>query len=189
VSAQASRYDLEVEANSADAYGLVFDWTTSATETMRAFLRAGGQFTAFNDNPVTGVPGEEVTTWLAGAGLTRTVRLTELFLDATHSVGPNSSGFVIQRDQLRFRVTHLFTPRFSLFGGVRGTRDDGLESETLFRPRNYATGDVGVEWRVWQQLSLILSVDYTWQDFEGPLPASTSGGGTLSFVYEPRRHD
>lgn len=190
VSALASRYDLEIEANSADAYGLQVDWTTSATETMRTFLRAGAQLTTFKDNPVTGAAGEEITTWLAGAGLTRTVRLTELFLDATHSVGPNSSGFVIQRDQLRFRTTHLFTPRFSLFGGVRGTRDDSLGNETRFRTRIYATADVGVEWRVWQQLSLVLSVDYTWQDFEDdPLSASTSGGGTLRFVYEPRRRD
>jgi hypothetical protein len=192
LSAIGSRYDLEVETNSADAYGLQVDWSTNVTETTRSFLRAGAQYTQFNDNPLTGAEGEKVTTWLAGAGMTRTLRLTELFLDATHSVGPNSSGFVIQRNQLRFRATHLFTPRFSLFGGVRGTYDEGVRSSTLFpfRPRTYATGDVGFEWRIWQQLSLIMSVDYTWQDFDDdPLSASSSAGGNLRFVYEPRRRE
>ena len=189
--ALAARYDLEIESNSADAYGLEVEWSTSATETLRAFVRGGVQHTIFEDNTLTGVPGEEVTTYLAGAGVTRSVKLTELFLDATHSVGPTSSGFVVQRDLLRFRLTHLFSPRFSLFTGLRGTRDEALEGfETLFRTRHYATVDLGFEWRMLQQLSVVLGVDYTWQEFDiDGESGSESGGGTLSFVYQPRRRD
>jgi hypothetical protein len=157
---------------------------------MEAFLRAGAQQTIFEDNELTGEAGEEVTTWLAGAGVRRSVKLSELFLDATHSVGPTASGFVVQRDQVRFRWTHLFTPRLSMFTGVRGTRDDAVASNTAFRTRNYATGDFGVEWRILQQLSLVISADYTWQDFDAEnIDDSDSAGGLVSFVYEPRRRD
>lgn len=190
VRALAARYDIEIEGNSADAYGLEVEWSTSATETIRAFVRGGAQQTNFEDNQLTGTPGEEVTTWLAGAGMQRSVRLTELFLDATHSVGPNSSGLVMQRDQLRFRLTHLFTPRFSIFTGVRGIRDDAVASSSTRPTRNYATGDLGLEWRVLQQLSVVTSINYTWQEFDAEgLPASESGGAMVSFVYEPRRRD
>jgi hypothetical protein len=190
LTALGARYDVEIEGNSADAYGLQLEWTTSASETMEAFLRAGAQQTNFEDNALTGEAGEEVTSWLAGAGIRRTVKLTELFLDATHSVGPTASGFVVQRDRLRFRWTHLFTPRFSMFTGVRGTRDQAVASNTAFRDRNYATADLGMEWRILQQLSLVAAVDYTWQEFDSEaFPGSESGGATLSFVYEPRRRD
>jgi hypothetical protein len=190
VRALGSSYDVDTEGNSADAYGLEFEWSMSTSETMRAFVRGGAQRTIFEDDPLTGVAGEEATTWLAGAGVSRSVRLTELFLDGTHSVGPTASGLVMQRDQVRFRLKHLFSPRLSLFTGLRATRDDAIESASLFRTRNYATTDLGFEWRMWQQLSMTLAVDYTWQEFDGDgLSGSTSGGGRLSFLYEPRRRD
>jgi hypothetical protein len=190
VNALAARYDVEIEGNSADAYGLEVQWSTSATETMEAFLRAGAQHTIFEDNDLTAEPGEEVTNWLAGAGIRRAAKLSELFLDATHSIGPTASGFVVQRDQVRFRWTHLFTPRLSMFMGVRGTRDEAVASETTFRDRQYATTDVGMEWRILQQLSLVATIDYTWQEFDvDELRDSESGGGRITFVYEPRRRD
>ena len=190
VRALAARYDIEIEGNSADAYGLEVEWSTNATETIRAFVRGGAQQTMFEDNQLTGTPGEDVATWLAGAGLQRSVKLTEFFLDATHSVSPNSSGLVMQRDQLRFRLTHLFTPRVSMFTGVRAIRDDPIASDSLRPTRNYATGDLGFEWRVLQQLSLVTSINYTWQEFDQDgSPGSESGSAMLSFVYEPRRRD
>ncbi len=153
-------------------------------------MRGGAQQTIFEDNQLTGTPGEEVTTWLAGAGLQRSVKLTELFLDAMHSVVPNSAGLVLQRDQLRFRLTHLFTPRVSMFTGVRATRDDPVASDSQRPTRNYATGDLGFEWRVLQQLSLVTSINYTWQEFEtDDTSGSESASAMLSFVYEPRRRD
>lgn len=190
VRALASRYDIDIEGNSADAYGLEVEWSTDATETVRAFVRGGAQQTIFEDNELTGTPGEEVTTWLAGAGLQRSVKLTELLLDAMHSVVPNSAGLVLQRDQLRFRLKHLFTPRVSMFTGVRATRDDPVASDSLRPTRTYATGDLGFEWRVLQQLSLVTSINYTWQEFESDdTSGSESASAMLSFVYEPRRRD
>jgi hypothetical protein len=77
-----------------------------------------------------------------------------------------------------------------MFTGVRGTRDQAVASNTAFRDRNYATADLGMEWRILQQLSLVAAVDYTWQEFDSEaFPGSESGGATLSFVYEPRRRD
>jgi hypothetical protein len=189
VRAHASRYDVEIETNSADAYGLEAEWSTQSTQAVQTYLRAGVQRTIFNEDPLTATPADEVTNYLAGAGVRRSAGLTDLFLDVTHSVGPTASGFVVQRDQLRLRLTRLISPRFSVFGGLRGIQDRAVESDALYRRRQYATGDIGVEWRVRQQLSIVATADYTWQEFEGDPVESTSGGGMLSFVFEPRRRE
>lgn len=185
----ASRYDVDIEANSADAFGLEAEWSTSSSEVMQAFVRAGAQQTRFDADPLTGAAGEDDTSYLAGGGVRWSVKLTEVFFDATHSVGPTGSGFVVERDQLRLRLTHLFSPRFSMFTGVRGIQDQAVESGALYRTRQYATGDLGFEWRVLQQLSVVAAVDYTWQEFEGDTKDATSSGAALSFIYEPRRRE
>jgi hypothetical protein len=77
-----------------------------------------------------------------------------------------------------------------MFSGVRGTHDDAVAEDTAFAARSYATADVGMEWRILQQLSLVASIDYTWQDFDTQASRdSESGGARISFVYEPRRRD
>lgn len=183
----ASRYDVELEANSADAYGLEAEWSTRSERLTQGYLRAGVQQTQFEADPLTGADGETDTGYLAGAGLRWNFQLTELFVDGTHSVGPTGSGFVVERDQLRLRMTRLFSPRFSMFTGVRGTQDRAVKSDALYPTRQYASGDLGLEWRVMQQLAIVAAVDYTWQQFEGITEDATSSGATLSFIYEPRR--
>jgi hypothetical protein len=148
---------------------------------------AGAQETRFDADPLTGAGGEKDTGYLAGGGVRWSVKLTELFFDATHSVGPTGSGFVVERDQLRLRLTHLFSPRFSMFTGLRGIQDRAVESDALYRTRQYATGDLGFEWRVLQQLSVVAAVDYTWQEFEGDTQDATSSGAANRG--EPRRRE
>lgn len=185
----ASRYDVDIEANSADALGLEAEWSTSSSEVMQAFVRVGAQQTRFDADPLTGAQEEDDTGFLGGGGVRWSVKLTEIFFDATHSVGPTGSGFVVERDQLRLRLTHLFSPRFSIFTGLRGIQDQAVESDALYRKRKYATSDLGFEWRVLRQLSVMASVDYTWQEFEGDTQDATSSGAALSFIYEPRRRE
>jgi len=185
--ARASRYEIESGEQRSDAYGLELELGTDTTQTLRTFLRIGAQNT-----DLTNVVNDDTrteTSWLAGGGLRWVAGLTDLFLDATRTVGPTSSGFIVERDQLRLRLDRAVTPRFSFFTGVRGVRDEAIDENTTFTGRRYATADLGVRWRMQQTLSLLASVDYTWQEFGEGGEDADSSGALLTFVYEPRRRD
>jgi len=182
---RGTRYELDTGQRSSDGYGVEFEWGSEATQTIRSFLRVGAQRT-----DVVRVLGDSVTetSWLAGAGLRWTAGLTQLFGDATRSVGPTSSGVIVERDQLRLRLDRAVTPRFSFFTGLRGVRDSAVDSASGFRDRKYATAEIGAQWRILQQLSLTAAVDYAWQEFRAQDDASSSGA-MITLVYEPRRRD
>ncbi len=191
--ARASRYEIEDTEQRSDAYGLELELGTDTTETLRTFVRIGAQNTdVTTELDSTGGVIEETTTetsWLAGGGLRWAGGLTELFLDATRSVGPTSAGVIVERDQLRVRLDRAVTPRFSFFTGLRGVRDEALDEESTFNGRRYATADLGVRWRMQQTLSLLASVDYTWQEFGEGGEDTDSSGALLTLIYEPRRRD
>ena len=184
--ARASRYEINEGDQRSDAYGLELELGSETTQTTRSFLRVGAQNTDFT-RP-NGDSANE-TSWLAGAGVRWTAGLTEVFADATRTVGPTSSGSVVERDQLRGRLNRAITPRFSLFTGLRGVRDEAVDAQSSFQGRRYAVAEVGMRWRLQQQLSIGVTVDYTWQEFEVDPTDATSSGALLTLIYEPRRRD
>jgi len=183
---RAARYEIDEGSQESNGYGAELEWGTETSQTIRSFVRVGAQ-----RSDIVGPLGDEITetSWLAGAGLRWTAGLTELFLDATRTVGPTSSGFIVERDQLRARLDRAISPRFSVFAGVRGIRDGAVDPDSTYQGRDYATGDIGLQWRVLQQLSVIATVDYTWQEFRDEVTDATSLGAMLTLLYEPRRRD
>lgn len=184
--ARASRYEIETGEQRSDAQGLELELGSDATQTLRTFLRVGAQRTDLT--LASGVESEE-TSWLAGAGLRWNAGLSEVFLDATRSVSPTSAGLVVERDQVRVRIDRAVSPRFGVFFGARGIRDEALDELSTFAGRKYATADLGLRWRMQQQLSLVASVDYTWQEFGAITEEADSSGALLTLIYEPRRRD
>lgn len=182
-----SSYDPEFGTNDTQGYGLQAEWSSAVSEASSVYVRAGAQRTEIDRPMMTGTASYAATSYVAGAGGRRAMKLTTLFIDATRSVGPTSSGFVVERDQLRFRLTRLFRPRVGAFVGVRGIRDRPIEKDAAYGTRRYATGDVGLEWRMLRQLSLVASYDYTWQEFADEPSDATSEAASLSLIYEPRR--
>jgi hypothetical protein len=72
--------------------------------------------------------------------------------------------------------------------GFRYQTDNALsEAAATFRDRDYATGSLGLEWRMTRDLSLVGQYDARWQEFEDD-PANSSGNAfLLSVVYQWRR--
>ncbi len=174
-------YDIET-LGSSTAYGAEVQWDTRNVSETRWFVRAGAQNTELPD-------GETEITWLAGAGLSFLLGRNEIFADIARSVGPSSAGVLITRDQLRVRLTHTFSPRLSLLAGLRGSHDDAVDSAIAFSERSYATGDVGMQWRIQEELALRFAYDYTWQEFSGVVSDvdAASSGATLTVLYQPQR--
>lgn len=181
-----SYYDPEDESTEASGQGLQVEWTRNTSETTEMYLRAGAQRTDFEDATPSG-SGSEVS-FVAGFGVRRDFRQTSLFIDATHDVGPTASGYIVNREQLRLRVTHAFSPRFSGFVGVRGIHDEAVESDAAFETRSYAIGELGLEWRMTRQFSVAANYDYSWQEFQNDPADARSQGGWLSFIYQRRRN-
>ena len=64
----------------------------------------------------------------------------------------------------------------------RGRRSD----DHAYRPRSYATGDIGLQWHWQEEFSLRVTYDYTWQEFDDSLTdAATSSGAMISVLYQP----
>ena len=109
-----------------------------------------------------------------------------LFADLVRGVGPSSAGIIITRDQLRLSWQRDFTPRLAFLLGVRGSHDESFVEDGLYRPRSYATGDVGLQWRWREEFSLGVTYEYTWQEFDDQLAdASTSTGARITVTYQP----
>jgi hypothetical protein len=180
VRARGAQFDIDTSGDST-SYGAELQWDTRSASEKRTFLRAGAQRVDFQD-------ADSATAWLAGAGISMPLGRNQLFFDLSRSVGPSSAGNVIARDQLRLRWTRDLTPRVSLLAGVRGTHDEDVDDDSLFQPRSYATGDIGLQWRWEEEFSLRVAYDYTWQEFDDTLldqEAATSSGAMVSVLYQP----
>jgi hypothetical protein len=174
----ASRYDTTFEA---DAYGAEAEWRSDYSETAHVYLRLGGQQTKSDRS------GESAeTSVIAGAGGRWDWPTTNLFADLTRSVGPNATGAIIERNELRLRLSRAIQPRFSILGGARVTRDVALDSET-FPDREYITGDVGFDWRLTRTWSVVGTYRYIWQEYSDEPSDASSNAINLGVVYEPGR--
>lgn len=178
VRARGARYDIDLQGDS-KSYGAEVQWDTRSVADTRSFVRLGAQKVEFDD-------GSSDTAWLAGAGVNLARGRNQLFADLMRSVGPSSAGIVITRDQLRLRWTRDLTPRLAFLTGLRGTHDEDFSGLTSYRPRSYATGEIGLLWRWQEEWSLRTTIDYTWQKFEDSvLDASDSSGAMISVLYQP----
>lgn len=187
---RGARFDFSDAQSDSTSYGLEVQWNRRTASEIETFLRGGAQKVDYQDN-------RSETAWLAGAGISMPVGRNTLFADLTRSVGPSSAGVVIARGQLRLSWTRDFTPRLALVVGARGTHDEDLSELTVFRPRSYATGDLGLRWRWREEFSLLATYDYTWQKFDEGLldhetgldisTASTSNGASISVLYQPQQ--
>ena len=176
VRALAFQYETTTKT---DAYGGELEWNTQYSPNSRAYVRIGAQQT----EPERGSSDTNIT---AGAGGQWASQRNTLFLDLTRSVGPVSAGTVVERHQLRLRINHDVSQRFALRAGARFSRDEQVEEGT-YPTREYATGELGFEWRWLRQWSLIGTYNYRWQEYEDEPSDRDASSFLLGIVYEPRR--
>jgi hypothetical protein len=148
------------------------------------YLRLGGQQTDLGEDS-----DVSETSVIAGAGGQWTWPTTTAFADFTHTVGPTSAGAVVERTQLRLRLDRAVRPRLSIFGGARAFRDEGVSEGSTYPTREYITGEVGVDWRITRQWSVLGVYNYIWQEYEDEPSDTSSNAISLGIVYEPGRRE
>lgn len=179
VRARASQYQTTFDT---DAYGGEVEWGRAVSENSRMYVRVGAQQT----KPERGGSDTNV---VAGLGGRWAGQRNALFLDLTRTVGPISAGTIVERHQLRLRIDHDISQRVSLLLGARLSRDEGVDGVTPYPRREYATADLGMQWRVLRSLALTAQYNYRWQEYADEPSDASANGFLIGVIYEPKRRD
>jgi hypothetical protein len=187
VTVLASQYSPDDNSEDTSTTGVFAEWRTAPSQVTNFYFRVGSN-RAERDGTGT-QPDVSSSSFNGGVGVAWNFQVTRIVLDALRSTVPSSAGEVVNRDELRFRVTRDFSPRVSGFVAARGIRTEGIDEASVsdVRDRKYYTGRTGLEWRVTRQYSLEGAYEYKWQEFQDEPNSATSNGVTLSLVYQPRR--
>ncbi len=177
--ALASRYETTFDT---DAYGGEVEWGRDFSENSRMYVRLGGQQTRPER-------GRSDTNFIAGVGGRWMGQRNSLFLDLTRTVGPISAGTIVERHQLRLRIDHDVSPRLALLLGARASRDEEIEGGGTYPTREYATAELGLEWRMLRTLALTARYNYRWQEYADEPSDASANGFLIGVVYEPKRLD
>jgi hypothetical protein len=166
--------------------GLMGEWRMRPSEVMSYYVRLGGNH---SERDATATSAKVSTaSFNGGVGVAWTYQVTSFVIDALRSTSPSSQGSVVNRDELRLRLTRAFSPKVSAFAAARGIRTSGVDTDIDdVRERKYYTGTTGLEWRLTRQVALEAAYEYKWQKYEGDLNEASSNDVRLSVIYQPRR--
>ena len=114
---------------------------------------------------------------------------SELFVDLQRVVDANSSGFVVERDDLRAFYNHRFSVRLLGYVGGYLIRDESVTASGSYVPRRYYTALAGLEWRVLRALAVRGEVGHSSQEYVGESETADGNSARVSVVYRPRRAD
>jgi hypothetical protein len=189
VRGDVAQFEPDSGTEPTDRMGVDAEWRSRGSQTMEFYVRGG---VIRSERGAVGLTPELTnTSFNGGVGAVWRYQVTNIFIDALRSTEPSSSGAVVDRNELRFRVNRSFSPRLSAFLALRGIQTASAVEETFgdIRDRDYVAGSTGFEWRASRQFALLGRYEYTRQKFEGVPDDGVSNGVNLSVVYEPRRID
>jgi hypothetical protein len=185
----AARFDPDDDTGNTTTTGLTAEWRTAPSQVTDFYFRLGSSRAERDSNATDS--GVDSSSFNGGVGVAWNFQVTRIVIDALRTTVPSSQGEMVDRNELRFRVSRTFTPRFSGFVALRGLQSEGVDSEdgstSSVRERKYYTGRTGFEWRMNRQVSLEGMYEYKWQEYEGDANNATSNGVIFSIVYQPRR--
>lgn len=186
-----NKFEPDVGNNDSDLYTAQLQWDYQVGERVSAYARAGGKRSKFNIAGATPLAARSVTetTPLFAAGARWNFQRSDLFLDLQRQVDANSSGFVVQREDVRLQYNHRFTQRLRGYLALYGIRDRTVTDVTRYAPRRYVDGAAGMEWRFKQSWSLLGEAGWSNQKFDGDPGAADRKSVQLSVAYRPLRRD
>jgi hypothetical protein len=176
--ARASRYETAFDA---EGYGAEVEWRTDYSETAQLYVRLGGQRTDLKRSN-----SDAETSIVGGVGGQWTWPTTDMFIDLTRRVGASASGAVVERNQLRLRLSRALQPRLSFLAGVRASYDEAVGSSSAYE-RDYVSAEAGFDWRMTRKWSLVGLYRYIWQEYSHEPADSSSNAISVGIVYEPGR--
>jgi hypothetical protein len=172
------------DGSSTDSQSLNMEWANRVSETSQVFVRGGASRVESND----GLGGSDWNTgFTGGAGVRWSFEVTQIFLDANRYMDPNSSGRIVERDQLRFELRRQVSPMTTISLNARGIRDGRTSSDDIFQEREYAAAGIGFDWRMTQRFTLGGGYQYRWREYEGDPNDATANEFFLGITYEPHR--
>jgi hypothetical protein len=174
--------------SSSHTNGLRAEWARRVSQTLRSYLRVGGARTSY-DQPATGARPPSASNATYAAGLRGSYQVTEIYLDASRSIEPNGSGFLVRRDQVQLNATRQLRPLLYGSIGVLGIADaaTGGVGAAAFADRHYAVGHLQFERRLTRAWSLTGRYEYVWQSFSGEDSNRRGNRLDISIVYEAGR--
>jgi hypothetical protein len=168
----------------ANTYGAEGEWATHLSERMQAYAKLGVERTSFD---LAQYGKSSATSASGGLGISRKFVTYDLFADYSRSVSPNSAGAVVARDDLRVRLEHKFSGRYSGYMGLRGINQSALGTAIGYTSQRYGQAAIGVEWRIYRPFSVICEYAYTNLKDANALQTAGSNAVTISLKYEPHR--
>ena len=172
------------QVDSSNSYGLRLDWFNRLSEKSQVYARIGVDQTELKY--LSGRTTDD-THFSGGAGVKWNFELTDVFLDANARIEPVPQGTVVQRSQVRFRVIRMLSPRFAVFGALRGIDDRAAGGQADYRDDQYFDGALGLEWRFTRSFALAGKYRYVWRDEEDSISSASSNAVSIGIIYEPKR--
>ena len=91
--------------------------------------------------------------------------LTKYSFYLGRSIYPSSQGGLSQTDQVRAQYDHDFTPRLHFTGAVRLFRDRLVAAQADNNYRNYATGNLRMQYMLTRQVFVAAAYTYVYQKY------------------------
>ncbi len=172
--------------------GLDGEWDYQESTVLHFYIRAGAGVTDGSTPATSG--STTVTDFEGGVGAQWMLQITNVTVDLLRTALPSSFGILVNQNELRFRVTRSFSPTFAGFVALRGIQEQEAVAGFSDVPnRVYATGSVGIEWRMTREYSLEASYTHALQRYGSyeTLPSETANSNSvgISVVYEPNREN
>ena len=185
--ARIEQFNPDGDLQSVRSYGLEGQWDYHLSQISQAYVRVGAQRSFFED--VTGLPHVVPSTGVvAGAGVNWTFQITQLFVDFTRTVEPNSTGYTVNRDQFRLTLNRSLSPTLTAVAAARYVHDAATASTAVFATRDYGLASLGMKWRFRRAWTLNGEYDFTAQHYASVPPVHEhSNAILLSVIYEPNR--
>jgi opacity protein-like surface antigen len=182
LGAEGGRFEPE-DGESADTQVVDLEWSNNISETSRVYVRGGANRVEQTD--INGVQDWE-TGFSGGAGVRWDFEVTKLFVDATHTLDPSSSGRVVVRDQVRVRIERRLSEVTTLFLGARGIRDDRPDDAANLQDREYFTASARIAWRFKRDWVLGGGYEFVWREEENDPDAAVSNRLHVGVTYQPQ---
>jgi opacity protein-like surface antigen len=171
--------------DSTDSYGVDGRWSYDLSETAQAYVRAG--VNNVETQPTATEAADWETGFTGGAGVRWAFEVTDLWLDVSQYLNPNSSGNLVTRNELRLQLWRRISPTVRLSAAGRLMQDSGATDADDFREQTYATGGLGFEWRWARQWMLRGAYDYQWREYDDAPTNAESNAFNLGVVWQPMR--
>lgn len=164
--------------------GVSVEWRNEASETSEFYARVGANQ---SEDDASSLDPEWSTGFSGGIGVRRSFEVSKVLVDLSSGLDPNSSGRMVQRDQLRLQYDHRLTPKLDFVTGARLFHDGGTDTDDNFEEREYANAMIGLAWRFSRQWTLGGAYTYTWREYEDDVSSADANRLSIGITYEPNR--